>query len=160
MKKKLSARERYAALSAEHLQSVAERLERIFRTPLAEGEKTYPFTSPSGMEWQLRKLNPLVFRDVGLIPNELVAKMAVLQRNGSGNAAVFEQFTNKDLARSIELNSAVVRYVCVNPRIVEVPESDDEIGFDDVITADYEAILNWATSGGGEAERLGNFPRQ
>lgn len=157
---KLTARERYAELAAKHAEAMAEKLEKILAAPLAENEPTFQHTTPSGMEWTLRRPKPHLFVNAGLLPAELALKAAVMTKEGVTGPAMLDKISGKELAQTIELNSAIVRYICVDPRIVETPTADDEIGFDDVLREDYADLLAWANNGGGEADRLGNFPRK
>lgn len=156
--KKRSAKEVYANLKAKNAERVIDRLNEVLNAPLAPNEITYLYTTPSGMEWTLRKPNMNLFVKAGLLPTQLAMKMSVITKETTNGLAILNKITSKELAQTIEFNSAVIRYICVNPRIVEVAENDDEIAFDDVMQVDYDDLLKWATGGGGEAERLDNFP--
>jgi hypothetical protein len=50
-----------------------------------------------------------------------------------------------------------LRYVCVEPRIVDTPTEPNDITQDEVLLEDFNHIVEWASKGGDEAARLETF---
>ncbi len=139
---------------SQQIETAAERYRRLKADRQVE---TFDFTSPSGMTWKLRKPDLQQFIASGLLPLELTAKMVKAQKQGVAIESVVEQLNLDEQVKLIQFNSALVKYCAVDPRIVETPTSGDEIAYIEVERDDYEAILAWANSGGGEATGLETF---
>lgn len=140
-------------------ETAAERYRRLAREHAATDE-VFDLETPSGMVWKVRKPDLAQFIVSGVMPISLAEKVATLQTSAGNEAAAFAQLSTKEQIRIIDFKNRVVRFCAVEPRIVENPESGDEIGFDEVMMADYNAIFEWAMPGGGEAETLSKFRRK
>jgi hypothetical protein len=143
------------------METAAERYRRIAKEQQAN-EQLFDFTSPSGMVWKLRRPDLSSYVTSGMMPTALAAKVvAATQKANGDNAAAFNSLEAIDKLRAIEFSAKVVRYCAVEPRIVDYPSAPDEIGTDEVLRTDFEAIFNWATSGGdSQADGLNSFPEQ
>lgn len=129
------------------VETAAQRYLRLKESRLVD------FTSPSGMVWRLRRPNLQMFVTNGVLPLNLASKIA----RGDGKTSTFETLSDDEQAKLIAFANQVIGYCAVDPKIVEVAENDDEIGFKDVELDDYEALVKWALPGGGESENLEAF---
>jgi len=143
------------------METSAQRYRRIKEAKLKSTE-LFDFTSPSGMEWKLRKVDLAQFVANGSLPMSLAQHINQANEANKGDVeAAFASLEWKDQARMIELVSKVVRYCAVEPRIVEtVTDPDMEISFDEVELEDYNAIAKWAMPGGDVADGLDTFRKQ
>lgn len=155
--KKQTARERYLELARQQAITVVEQL---IASPVKEAEPLFDFTAPSGMPFKLRKAKIQQFISAGLLPAHLSAKLYRASQSKNGMEQAATTFTDDEIVQLIEFDAAVVRYVAVDPKIVDDPEAGDEIGYDDITQADFQAIVQWAITGGGEAEKLDSFRQQ
>jgi hypothetical protein len=62
------------------------------------------------------------------------------------------------IINSIDFSNKVVRHTAVDPKIVDNPKADNEIGPDEMLLCCYTTLREWQMKGGDEAARLGNFP--
>lgn len=137
----------------------AARYRRI-KAERAAKEETFDFESPSGMVWKLRRPNLLQYAATGQMPVGLVVKMAQSTPEEQESGTPFLTLDGQEQLKTIEFASKLVQYCAVSPRIVEVPQNDDEIAYSEVELDDYNAILQWAVAGGGEAVNLDSFHQQ
>lgn len=139
------------------IETAAERYRKI----KAEREvniEIFDFTSPSGMEWKLRRPDLGKWVTQGMMPVSLAAKGAKISATGATGIDP-ATLDIDELINSIDFAQKVVRWSAVSPKIVEHPtEGADEIGYDEVELDDFNAIFAWAMPGGGKAESLDNFP--
>jgi hypothetical protein len=114
-----------------------------------------------GMVWKARPTSIEFWTSSGILPMHLVEVMLEsVEKNGNKNVnKVAKQLAPKDVLRSIEFSSRVVRHTAVEPRIADHPSDANDISPDEVMTCCYNTLLRWAMKGGAEAARLGNFPR-
>ena len=151
-KAKQGSAARYRALKA-------ERMERLITRPVTDDEPLFDVETPSGMVWQCRRPDILAFVEAGALPQSLALKMAkAAGRDPEQAAVVYKELTPEDQVKLLAFQASLVRFIAVDPRIVETPASDDEIGFDEVTQADFVALFTWASEGGAEAAGLGAFP--
>ncbi len=148
-------------IETKSIETSAERYRRI-KAERAAGQELFDFTSPSGMEWKLRKLDLSTYLLNGAIPQQMASRLASASKaTGGDNIEAFKSLEWKDQAKAINFASSIVRYCAVVPRIVESPEGPDEIGYEDVEADDYAAIVKWAMPQGGvEGDSLEAFPEQ
>lgn len=132
--------------------------EDFLNAPPPADVETFDFTSPSGMEWKLRGLDMALMVENGILPMSFAERMvkAVAGANGDETEA-FKTMPAAEQVRAIELSAAIVRYCCVSPRVVAEPQGDDEIAFDEVTIADFNAIVSRVMGGGNEAASLATF---
>lgn len=141
------------------IETAAEKYRRI-KQERAASETLYDFTSPSGMEWKLRRPNLTQFITSGIMPMDLAAKLAPVAKDGGDMAAAFDRLSINEKVQTITFSAKVVRYCAVVPRIVEkVTVPDEEIAQDELELDDFNAIVAWATNpaGGNGADSLDNF---
>lgn len=138
-----------------------QQLERLISAPVADDEPLFEVETPSGMVWQCRKPNLFAFVEAGALPQSLATKLAAHKdAPPEQQAAAFRALSPQEQTRLIVFQAMLVRNVAVDPRIVELPQADNEIAFDEVTQADFIALANWAVTGGVEAIGLGNFPSE
>ena len=94
---------------------------------------------PSGHVACLRPLSLLSLMERGKVPDTLSGVVSQLIVKGDKPAATLE--TYQDFA---ELISWVCRVSFIEPRIVDDPKEDNEIGIDDVNFEDRVFVFNWA----------------
>lgn len=138
-------------------ESAAEKYARIKKEKL-KGVETEKITSPTGMEWEVRRPELSLFMVTGMLPTQMAAKLEKAAEQANGNqTAAFYNLDWKTQAKSLEFSGKLLKHICVNPRIVENATEGDEISQDDIEWEDVAFLLEWANSKGGEADKLGNF---
>jgi hypothetical protein len=90
-------------------------------------------TLPSGLVARVRSVNPDTIIRLGRIPDSLTPLLLKVME-GSGDA--WTPTTVEELSANVEFINTVCMTVLVEPRIVETPTQDDEIGMDDLEWAD------------------------
>lgn len=132
-----------------------------FRKKLAAKKyQTYLVTLPeSGIEFELRNPNFEVFAVGGQLPTGIAEKMESLQKKGLDEQEAFQQLSATEQSKAIEFGKTLVSYICVSPKVAETAEDDETITFAELLEfkEDFEFLVNWAKSGGGEAEKAENF---
>lgn len=151
MKKKVPARERYAAIKR-------KQVEAELNKPVDDKTPLFDFTAPSGMEFVLRRPNIALFQDMGTLPQAFGGKVQGTDKGAMIDA--FNALSDQQKAKRIEQAATIVRFICIDPKIVENPTKDDEIAPEDVTLEDFNALCEWAVGGGDEAARLSNFHRK
>jgi hypothetical protein len=135
----------------------AEKYRQMKRERMANAE-ICDFTSPSGIEWKLRRPDLQQFILSGVLPLSLASKIKKAADAGKSDADAFADLALEDQIRTLEFTQAIVRYCAVSPRIVMNPiDGQDEIGVDEVEPDDFQAISAWAMSGGAAAAGLDTF---
>lgn len=124
----------------------------------AQPIETIEVELPSGEKFLLRKKVDLeMFVVSGVLPLSIADKMESAQKKGSSVEAAFEQLSSGEKIKSIEFSTKLVRHICISPKIVDNPQTDDEIAPEELLPEDFTFLLNWAQSGGGEAGKLDGF---
>lgn len=145
------------------IETAAEKYRRI-KQERAAAETLHDFTSPSGMEWKLRRPNLAQFITSGVMPMDLAAKLAPAEKEGGDMVAAFDNLSIDEKVKTIAFSAKVVRYCAVVPRIVEkVTSPDEEIAQDELELDDFNAIFAWATTpsaGGDGADSLDSFRQE
>lgn len=142
------------------IETSAQRYRRI-KAERAATQELFELETPSGMVWKLRKLDLEQFVLSGTMPMQFAAKLAKTHEAAGGDAGkAFTSLPLNDQIKAIDFGQKVVRFCAVEPRIVENPEGENEIGYDEVEMDDFNAILEWAMPGGVEGESLKSFPEQ
>lgn len=130
---------------------------RRIRQAEEKTETLHDFTAPSGMVFKLRRPDMSIFAISGRLPLDLAEKMAsIAEKNDIDPGQAFTRLDVKDQIRGIQFSAGLVKHVCVCPRVVDDPQSDDEISPEELLRKDFDAILAWA-NGGGAAEGLNTF---
>lgn len=144
------------------METAAQRYRKL-KAQRAANEQLHDVPCPSGMVFKCRKVSIPFMVTSGILPLSLVAQMQKSQKAnpGASEAEVLASLNIEEQIKSVEFAAKVVRYVCVEPRIADVLETENDITPDEMEVDDFTHILNWAMSGGGEeAGRLGNFPKE
>jgi len=140
---------------SQQIETAAERYRRLKADRQVE---TFDFTSPSGMTWKLRLVDIQAYVLNGGLPASLATKLQSVAGESGDQVKAFSSLSPIEQAKAIEFSQKLVRAAAVSPRIVEYPRpGEDEIGYDEVETADFTAILQWVQTGGGEAGKLDAF---
>lgn len=133
-------------------------IDGLIYAPITDGTPLYDVQSPTGMTWKCRRADIAAFVNAGALPMSFAQKMLESLKAAKGDAQeAFNTLSAEEQVRALAITSMLIRYVVVEPRIVDTPRDDSEIAFDEVLMADYQCLANWATSGGGEADGLNNF---
>lgn len=123
---------------------------------MLDKEELFDVECPSGMIFKCRRPNLAQFITSGVLPMSLASKLQEAAKDG--DAEMWKTLDWQDQVKTIEFTNKLVRYVVVSPKIVEFPQAGkDEIGYDELELIDYNALVKWASPGGGEAENLENF---
>lgn len=149
--------------AAEHYADLKDKAKEQFLVDNAEpgeNETLYMVTSPTGMEWQVRRPNIDMFVKSGVLPAGLSEKLFLAKTGGNSTdlMASLKTLSPYETLQLMEFRAALLRYICINPRIVEVPQADNEIAYGAVTEGDVEALSDWAIKGGERALGLGKFP--
>lgn len=119
-------------------------------------------TLPSGAVFVLRPPNVESFTISGALPVALTARMASLQRSGLDEQEAFARLDPEEQVKMITFARKMIIHICLEPRIVDEPANDDELGFEDLEGDDVKFLIAWANSGGGksaDAEKFRRGPR-
>jgi hypothetical protein len=126
----------------------------------ARAEKTFEVELPSGNKFLLRDPNLQMFVVSGALPLGVAEKMEAARAEGKTDEQAFKMLSPKEQIASINFATKLVRYICVSPKIVDNPQTDDEIAPEELLPEDFSFLVQWAQSGGGEAEKLNSFRPQ
>lgn len=152
-----TAADRYKRIRAEKAKS-----ETLFDVECCDQPKTKdaPAIEGCGMVWKARPTSLEFWTTSGILPTHLVEVMLeTVEKSGNKAAAsVAKQLAPREVLDSIAFSSRVVRHTAAEPRITDKPTEANDIAPDEVMTCCYYTLLRWATKGGAEAARLGNFP--
>lgn len=85
---------------------------------------------PSGFVARIRGVQPDVLLRTGTIPDALTSVIAAIMEGTSDAQEAFKSLD--DLRNYADLVNAICASVMLEPRIVENPQADDEIGIDDL----------------------------
>lgn len=126
-----------------------------------KGETLIDVPCPSGTTFKCRPITVPFMVSSGMLPLHLVEAME--KASGGGRVSAKDAFLAmplKEKLHSIEMQAKVVKYVCVEPRIVETPTEPNDLGQDELELEDFHCLVSWAMSGGDEAARLETFRQQ
>lgn len=139
------------------METAAERYRRIKKEKEA-AEALHDVTCPSGMVFKCRSVTIPFLAMSGILPLHLVELMSQASENGAATAEqAFATLPVREKLQSIEFAAKLVKYVCVEPRIVETPTEPNDISQDEVLLEDFNHIVSWAMKGGTEAAGLETF---
>lgn len=119
--------------------------------------KTQEVELPSGAIFLLRKPDLEKFAISGALPSSIAGKMEQAAKQGKSSEDAFLDLSPAEKEKSFQFGRTLIFYICVEPRVVENPQSDDELTIEDLDSEDLKFLLEWARSGGGEAASLDNF---
>ena len=117
-------------------------------------------TLPSGAVFVLRAPNLQAFTLSGALPVHLAAKMEAAQRSGQTEQEAFARLDQAEQIKMIEFGRKLIKYICLDPKIVDDPVAPDEIAFEDLAADDLEFLARWANSGGGATAEAETFRRK
>jgi hypothetical protein len=115
---------------------------------------TYKVKSPSGMEWEMRRVNAQSYILAGKLPLAVAQKVAATLEDGESSEAAFAELTSSEQADAVKFMQTLVKESVVHPKIVQEATTDDEI--DEILEEDFAFLLREAM-GGERAESLANF---
>jgi hypothetical protein len=146
-------------MTATKLETAAQRNRRIARQKASEVELE-EVSCGCGCVWKCRKPSLQVFVTSGMLPLDLAEKFAKVAAKGAGDGQMMDSLSVHDQIRTVEFNSKIVKYVAVEPRIVEhVSDPDKEMSQEEMMQCCYYTLTRWAKEkqGGEQAEGLNNF---
>lgn len=114
-------------------------------------EETFEIETPSGMVWTVRRPHLETFILSSQLPLSLAEKMAKAKAGGVSEDQAFQQLDIKEQIKAIEFSTKLVRHICVDPRIVDEPQSDSEISPAEILPEDFAFLVEWAGLGGGNS---------
>lgn len=152
-------------MSVTKIETAAQRNRRIAQQKATETELSEVTCEECGSLWKCRKPSLQVFITSGMLPLDLAEKLSKSVENGklASDSQVMDALSFHDRIRTFEFNSKIVKYVVVEPRIVEkVTDPDKEMLREEMMRCCYNKLTRWAkeNQGGEQAEGLSNFRRE
>lgn len=138
------------------METAAEKYRRI-RAEKESAETLHDVECPSGMTFKCRRPTIAFWVTSGILPLHLVEMMTKASEKGVSAEDAFNSMPVREKLQSIEFAAKVVKYVCIEPRIVEHVVEPNDISQDEVMLDDFNYLVTWAMHGGDEAERLETF---
>ena len=121
--------------------------------------KTYEVTLPSGFIFTLKRPKLKAYIASGQMPQNLLQKMIDAEKQG--NSAGFDSSLSSDeTVDLVQFQATLVVQACVVPRIVDEPNSPEEIAFGDLDDEDYMFLVAWCMAGSVEGENFEQFRQQ
>jgi hypothetical protein len=120
-------------------------------------EPLFEVLCPSGMAFKCTKPNLQIYLASGRLPSFLQIQMKIVKLQQKGESE-FQQQVEQDenLQKEVLSNAIFVRDLILRnvrePRLVETPTNDEELGFDELLPADFEYLGAWMVSGGNQAQ--------
>lgn len=109
----------------------------------------------SGDVVTVRAIGPDAILRLGRLPDALTPVIAELMEGKEDQLkAVLKPQTLEDAQRQLELIDVVCRCAMVEPRIVDDPQKDDEIGIDDLDWRDKQFLLSVLMASTSDLERF------
>jgi len=120
---------------------------------------------PSGEVFTLRPPHLQTYIASGRMPQVLLKRgLDAWREQGKlehlddiSTSAMIEDLSQEELTDALVFMRDIVVDCCVDPRIVENPQSEDELSPDDVDDADMQFIFQWGIEKGVETMRLSKF---
>jgi hypothetical protein len=121
-----------------------------------KGVDLFEVKVPSGMTFKCRKVGTDYLAAAGAMPMALSEQMLSPDKPKEPT-----QMTAMEIRANIQANAQMVRYICVEPRLIvgEVNGHKDAISVDALSMEDFGHLTKWA-SGGDAAEGLKTFRRK
>lgn len=155
----LSAAEQYARLKADRFEAF---IEASFSNEALKGVDLYEVKTPSGMTFKCRRLDAAFAANTGQMPMALTESLITQSRQSDAElAGRFNEMSDIEKRANLQATAAMVRYVCVEPRLVigEVGDQKDAISVDLLTMDDFRILVEWA-KGGDAASGLKTFRRK
>ena len=117
--------------------------------------KIFDVVTSSGMVFKCSKPDLQIYYASGKLPDFVKNQMQIakLQNNDLNETALAEKIAKDETLQEKVLHNAlfardlILRHVH-EPKLVENPMSDDELGFDELLASDFEELTKWLLSGG------------
>lgn len=122
-----------------------------YRRNAEAAQTTQDVELPSGAIFTLRVPNLEAFVLAGVLPFDLAQKLTRAELAGESLGAAFMSLPTDEQIAQIEFSRKMIEHVCVDPRVVAEPKTDDEIALTDLLKEDMKFIAQWAMSGGSTA---------
>lgn len=155
----LSAAEQYARLKADRFEAF---IEASFSNEALKGVDLYEVKTPSGMTFKCRRLDAAFAANTGQMPMALTESLITQSRQSDTElAGRFNEMSDIEKRANLQATAAMVRYVCVEPRLVigEVGDQKDAISVALLTMDDFRILVEWA-KGGDAASGLKTFRRK
>ena len=154
-----TAAETYARLKEQQFETA---LEQSFSNDALKGVQLYEHKVPSGMVFKVRDIDMSFVGIAGSMPMALSEQMLMAQASDAPAAPDVSKMSAMQLRANIQTNARIVRYMCVEPRIIigEVNGHKNAISADLLTTADFGSLIARAQGGGNELNRLKTFRRK
>lgn len=123
-----------------------------YRQSTIERAVTEEVKLPSGAVFLLRRPELEVFTMAGTLPLTISARMKRAQESGQSVDAAFASLSVEDQIKTVQFGNRLIRHICVDPKIVDEPTNDDEIGIEDLSRDDLRFLTEWASTIGGAAD--------
>lgn len=159
MKIELTAAEQYARLKADRFEAF---IEASFSDEALKGVDLYEVKGDSGMTFKCRKLDAAFAANTGQMPMALTESLITQGRQSDADlAGRFNEMSDVEKRANLQATAAMVRYVCVEPRLVigEVGDQKNAISVDMLTMDDFRVLVEWA-KGGDAASGLKTFRRK
>jgi hypothetical protein len=145
-------------MATAQMETAAQRYRRIAKEKASQAVLHDVECDECGANWKCRRPSLQVFVTSGMLPMDLAEKMATqAQQNGTPEVEMMKTLALRDQIRMVEFNSKIVKYIAVEPRIVETPSEPNDIGQEEVMQCCYFTLTRWAKPGGEQAEGLNTF---
>lgn len=152
-----TASEKYTRLKNQQFDQF---IDESFTPEVLSAAQIEPITVPSGMDWQIRRLDVEFYSAVGTMPMGLTHKINSTLRGQQSEDELASTLTQEETERLQEIGWKSLFYGCIDPRIVITPTEPHHIAIDDVVMGDYLFLTQALLKGGKEAERLETFRRK
>ena len=157
--KALSAAEQYARLKADRFEAF---IEASFSDEALKGVDLYEVKTPSGMPFKCRRLDAAFAANTGQMPMALTESLITQGKQSDEElAGRFNEMSDVEKRASLQATAAMVRYICVEPRLVigDVGDQRNAISVDLLTMDDFRVLVEWA-KGGDAASGLKTFRRK
>lgn len=112
-------------------------------------KKTTMLELPSGFSVEVCRPSLAAWFQSGRLPQPLVGMLMKAARGESSPGNILSDLGDDDFLEALKFMRDIVTATVVHPRIVAVadPESETEIGVDEIPEADFNALVRYAMSG-------------
>lgn len=126
-------------------------LEQSFSESALKDVQLYEHKVPSGFTFKIRNVGMDFYAAMGTMPAALMETM--LTAEAEGGEPKIEDLTPQQIRANIQTNTQVVRYMCVEPRVLvgEVNGHKNAISFGAITMADFGSLVERAKQGGDAA---------
>lgn len=105
--------------------------------------------------WKVRKFPIEQFLLAGKLPTFLASKIKKAAIGEDIGEVEDEKMSEQEYEETLSFTKQAIEYIAVEPRVSANPQTDDEIGHEDITKEDFAILQNWAVGGGAaEAEKF------